>query len=97
MAFRFAGEQLSSALTAAAEQQEKLREGGPVNYAAGVPARGKSQKYDIQGGFSPEFARAANEESPEFFFGRNGVVAKLQNFDFNAGLADPARDEEEFA
>lgn len=97
MAFRFAGEQLSSALTAAAEQQEKLREGGPVHYAAGVPTRTKSGTYDITGGYLPEFAKAANEESPDFFYGDNGFLAKLQHFDLNAGLTDPARDEEEFA
>ncbi len=93
MAFRFAGEnqqQLNSALEAAFQQRQKMEEGGPVNYSAGVPTRSRGEKFDVQGGLAPEFARAANEENPDFFYGNNGFLAKLGHFDINAGLVDPA-------
>ncbi|MGA1730950.1 MAG: hypothetical protein ACO4B5_12055 [Steroidobacteraceae bacterium] len=100
MAFRFAGEnqqQLNAALEAAAQQQAKMEEGGPVNYSAGVPTRSRGEKFDIQGGYAPEFAQAANQRHPEAFYGNNGFLAKLQHFDRNAGLVDPAQDQGGYA
>lgn len=93
-AIRFANVELGPIFEAAAKEKEKLREGGPVNYAAGVPTRNGSGVLDVQGGHSPEFAIAVNQESPDFFFGENGVVDKLSRFEYNAGLAQPQREDD---
>jgi hypothetical protein len=81
---RFAGDQLAAALNAA--ELEKTRKGDvAMTSVEGTPVKSASRDFG-EVGQKGEFATASNQYRGHF----DDFTARLQAFDVNAGLAQPA-------
>lgn len=81
--YRYAGAELAAALNAA--ELEKRRKGDvAMTSVEGTPVKSASRDFG-EVGQKGEFATAANQYRGHF----DGFTARLQQFDINAGLAQP--------